>query len=138
ALMDLMDPRNMSEDEIIGPTHPPVYQLRPAEWQSMELRQCFQTLDELYRSDWESGTRSGNPPRTLLVAPDGATARVRAPNGLPRNCYDLTWLRHLKKHEREGLMIQDRVIDLSIAANVDTQDVEEKMEEEEEEEEEEL
>ena len=51
--MDEMHPRNMSEDEQVEPLYPPVYRVRPAAWQSLELRQCFQTVDELYRSDWE-------------------------------------------------------------------------------------
>ncbi|KAI0340555.1 hypothetical protein BDW22DRAFT_1334164, partial [Trametopsis cervina] len=120
-LLQAMKPCNMSEDEIIGPVHPPVFEIRYAEWQSTELRQCMSCIDELFRKDWAGGMRAGNPPRTLTPSKDGSTARVQAPKGLPRNCYDAKWLKSLKAHQVRALDIQETVVDLVIPDNVDEQ-----------------
>lgn len=67
--------------------------------------------------------RAGNPPRTLKLADNNATSRVKAPPGLPRNCYDMQYLKSLKNHEVAALCIDDRIIDLSIPADIDACEV---------------
>lgn len=114
-----MTPANMSEDEIVGPAHPPVFIYRPARWQSKALRLAMQKLDELHREDWRRGNRAGNPPRTLRLAQDGVLADVAAPSGLPRCCYDEDFLNSLLQYEYDALNIQDVDFDLVIPDDID-------------------
>ena len=109
-----MDAANMSEDERVEPLHAPIYECYYPEWQSEQLRTCFESLDELYRADWGAGNKAGNPPRTRYPNEDGTTISTPAPKGLPRNCYNAAWLATLSDYRVEQYNIQDVDIDLSV------------------------
>lgn len=121
ALLDLIKPYHLGEDEIIGPVHPPVYQSRRPLWMSLELDECFVRVDELHREDWAGGRRAGNPPRTIVPHPKGERVRTQAPAGLPINCYDQKYVAKLKQHQKAALDIQYHTVDLSIPADIDAQ-----------------
>lgn len=118
--MRRLRPIHMSGDETDGPqkTHPPVFRIVEARWQSLELKIFLRTLDRLYREHWAApiGQRatSGNAPRDRREHPDSRVEDGVAPIGLSRNCYDYAWLKTIKPHVRESLQVKDNDYDFSI------------------------
>ena len=120
-LLDRLDPSHMSADETDGgaaKSHPPVFRIIIAEWQSMELRNFLWQLDEMYRQDWANPIRTraspGNPPRHRVLRLDSRSETGAVPKGLWRNCYNPIWLASLMAYQREELDIIDEDYDFSL------------------------
>ncbi|KAI0350457.1 hypothetical protein OH77DRAFT_1068694 [Trametes cingulata] len=113
-------PAHMSGDETDGDekSHPPVFRIVEARWQSLELKSFLRCLDRLYREHWAApiGERatSGNPPRDRREHPDARVEDGVAPTGLCRNCYDRSWLESLKPHVRDSLHMINSDYDFSL------------------------
>lgn len=109
----------MSGDETEGEekTWPAVFRQVDAEWMSKELILFFHRLDDIYREDWASPIgkerTSGNTPRVRLPSA-GRVANTIAPKGLPRNCYNPSWLAKLKPYIIDELDIDDELHDFTI------------------------
>ena len=117
----------MSDDETDGDEkkHPAVWRIVEADWMSQELKIFFQTLDDMYRKDWEApiGKRRtpGNAPRTRVRRAGGRTKNSVAPIGLHKNCYDAAWLAGLSQPDLNDLHVVEGVWDLSIPDDIDVQ-----------------
>lgn len=116
ALFRLLEPANMSGDETDGKekTHPPVFRVIVAAWQSMTFRQFLQTLDAMYREDWARRRVGGNPPRTRIVRAESREEEGIAAIGLWRNCYDEAWLARQPDYIVRELEIVDEDYDFSL------------------------
>ncbi|TFK81047.1 hypothetical protein K466DRAFT_502838, partial [Polyporus arcularius HHB13444] len=119
-LFSKMTAANMSGDETDGPevTHPPVYRIIIADWQSLELRTFLWTLDAKYLAYWaKPPTRrrtGGNPARHRVKRDNSKTISGVAPIGLWRNCYNDDWLDTLQDWEIELLEIVDEDYDFTL------------------------
>ncbi len=94
----------MSGDETDGDekTHPPVWRIRLACWQSVLLRTFLWLLDRYYREDWAKPVHrramGGNVPRVRVPRTGCYDEDSIAPIGLWRNCYDKDWLEAQPAH----------------------------------------
>ncbi|EMD32309.1 hypothetical protein CERSUDRAFT_77602 [Gelatoporia subvermispora B] len=89
-LLSMLRPAHMSGDETNGPekTHPPIFRIVEARWQSRAFKTFMQTLDTLYRETWANpiGQRamSGNPPVFVFIAQTDTARTVLHPPGFGR------------------------------------------------------
>ena len=110
----------MSGDETAGPakSHPPVYDIVEASWQSLAMKTYLRTIDAMSREDWASPVQSravsGNPPRHRREVPNPKVEVTPVPIGLWRNCYDEQFLASLRPHELERLEIIDAEYDFTL------------------------
>lgn len=107
-------------------------------WRSADFTHFLRQLDEIHHENWrnpmaadsmdtssdeEDGgvhirkrgkpfRTSGNAPRIRKVTDVREPGNV--PRGLPRNCYDPTWLLKLRDWEKESLRIVDENYDFTI------------------------
>lgn len=132
VLFDHLEAKHLSGDETEVDSngkrvYPIVYRKIDAEWQSKELRLFFERLDQQYREDSANpvGKRAtpGKPPRVILPS-QGNSVDSPAPSGLPRNCYNIAWLKKLKKYQVTALKIVNVKHDLSVPDNLGDQEEE--------------
>ncbi|RPD74277.1 hypothetical protein L226DRAFT_463960, partial [Lentinus tigrinus ALCF2SS1-7] len=120
VLFSLLAAANMSGDETDGAevTHPPVYRIIIAYWQSTDLRNFLWALDAKYLLHWEKPENKrrtgGNPPRVRHMRDECRTIGGVAPVGLWRNCYNEEWLASLDDYEIENLEIQEGNYDFTL------------------------
>ena len=105
----------MSGDETDGPekTHPPVWRIVIAKWQSEQLRNFLWALDRMYREDWGRKRVGGNPPRVRIIRENSEEEGYPA-HGLWRNCYDEDWLAKQPGYVLEELEILDQDYDFTL------------------------
>ncbi len=105
----------MSGDETDGPekTHPPVWHILIATWQSRALREFLWAIDRIYREDWAKPRKGGNPPRVRILR-EGHHEEGVAPSGLWRNCYDPEWLQQQPPYIIDELEILDEDYDFTL------------------------
>ncbi|KAI0069363.1 hypothetical protein K474DRAFT_1714334 [Panus rudis PR-1116 ss-1] len=96
----------MSDDEFApGPYSPPKYNIVQLTWRSKKLTALLRALDALHiYTRFSNGHKPsrGNWPRRREKSALVDHSRA-APKGLPRNCYDKTWLKHLTPIEKKQL-----------------------------------
>ena len=111
----------MDGDETDGEmrTHPPVFRILPANWQSAEFRNFLWEIDRMYREDWAAPVTNqatgGNPPRQRVLR-EGSSEDGVAPSGLWRNCYDREWLSIQASHIIRELEVVDADYDFTFTA----------------------
>lgn len=129
-LIGKLSPQYMSGDETDSENlqrrtrgHPGFFRIVDCAYRSAQFTEFLRTCDKLYRDDWaDPRYRSrratpGNPPRMRLDRrghPDHKVVDISPPRGLPRNCYDPTWLSGLRQHVVEALEIQEVDYDFHI------------------------
>ncbi|KAK7678502.1 hypothetical protein QCA50_018563 [Cerrena zonata] len=127
-LLDTMGTGAISGDETdTGKTGktltPPRYRIVKLPWRSPELTNVMRILDLIHlQSRFSSVGRAtaGNWPRYRVES--SLEVDSRAIRGLPRNCYDPTWLREQDENMLEDLDIQPPV-DLSIPERISMYDI---------------
>ncbi|KAI0082156.1 hypothetical protein K474DRAFT_1703167 [Panus rudis PR-1116 ss-1] len=121
TLVDMIGTEGMSDDERVpGPHNPARFNIIGLTWRAKQLTNLLQSLDGLHnysRFSNDGALSRGSPPRDRRRSSRVDDQRP-APIGLPKNCYDHTWLESLSPIQRSRLRVQDKEINLTLSKNM--------------------
>lgn len=137
SFLEQFSPRNMSGDESDyydplpkAPGPPKRWRIIAAEWHGFEMSEFFRILDVVHRLNWFNPTLNPIPEEITKIGvhtKPGNAPRFRVPShskepgspvrGLPRNCYNETWLKSLCPWQLEQLQVKDIDYDFYVPPN---------------------
>lgn len=113
--MDQLGVQCASSDESDTGTKPSKYHRVKPIWRSLELENFLLGLDEIRRvqKETDSNRRSRGSETRIRLQSVYVNTDSPAPNGLPKNCYDTTWLQSLRPFVYDRKHVQEKAYDLS-------------------------